>query len=116
MCNQGVNCIDLYAVKWQILHCFNIRANGVPDSAPNTVILELGVLDSQKGEVTTIRNTIKKRSRSSASTKHVLLFSMLHALCFSLLGPTPIFVIGQKMASNLHKIQTKICPRNYRGS
>ena len=80
MCNQGVKCIDLYAVKWQILHCFNIRANGVPDSALSTVILELGVLDLQENEVIIIMNTIKKRSRNSASTKHVLLFSMLYAL------------------------------------
>jgi hypothetical protein len=45
MCNQGVKCIDLYAVKWQILHCVNIRASAVPDFALSTMILKLGVLD-----------------------------------------------------------------------
>jgi hypothetical protein len=30
--------------------------------------------------------------------------------------PTTAFVIGQIVALNLHKIQTKTCPRNYTGT
>ena len=60
MCNQGVKCIDLYAVKWQILHCVNIRASAVPDFALSIVILDLGILDLQEGEVIASRNKIKK--------------------------------------------------------
>ena len=51
MCNQGVKRIDLCAVKLEILHCISIKASGVPVSALNTVILDLGVFDLQEGEM-----------------------------------------------------------------
>ena len=51
MCTQGVECIDLCAVQWEILHCLNVRASAVPDSALSTVILDLGVIEVQEGEV-----------------------------------------------------------------
>ena len=60
MCNQGVKCIHLCAVKWQILHCVNIGASTVPDIALSTVSWDLGVLNQQEGEVIVSRNVTKE--------------------------------------------------------
>jgi hypothetical protein len=42
------------------MRCANIGASAVPDSALGAVILDSGVPDLQRGEVTVSRNTTKK--------------------------------------------------------
>ena len=42
------------------MRCANIGAGNVPDSALGAVILDSGVPDQQRGEVTVSRNTTKK--------------------------------------------------------
>jgi hypothetical protein len=42
------------------MRCVNIRASAVPDIALSIVILDLGVLDLQEGEVIASKNRIKK--------------------------------------------------------
>jgi hypothetical protein len=42
------------------MRCVNIGASAVPDSALGAVILDSGVPDLQRGEVTVSRNTTKE--------------------------------------------------------
>ena len=44
----------------------DIRASAVPDIALSVVILDLGVVDLQEGEVIACRNKQKKRSHESS--------------------------------------------------
>ena len=49
------------------MRCVNIGANAVPDSALGTVILDSGVPDLQRGEVTASRNTTKESEAKNST-------------------------------------------------